>query len=361
MSGDGPGSRGQARTARSPRGDRSGRRPAGAAATLVEVARAARVSPSTVSRILNGTARVADAKKRAVQDAIARLGFRPNPMAHGLRKGRRMTIGVLAPEVDSPFFGGMFRGLTEALSGTDYVPVVLGGPTDRESEARRFGDLLSRRVDGVVVVTCRLDDEELRDFAGNVPVVVSGRSLHGSRIFSMKLDNALGGELATRHLLELGHTRIAHLQGPSDHRDAAERAEGYRRALLAHGVKLDPALVVQSGFLAPEGLAAVERLLASGRRFTAIFAANDECAYGAHLGLHRRGLRVPEDVSLVGFDDLPGSQFTTPPLTTVRQPLEEIGRRAARSLLDLLHGRTPPTDDMPEIELVVRDSTARPH
>lgn len=360
MPGDGPSSRRHIATAPPPRAERDGRRPSATAATLVEVARAARVSPSTVSRILNGTARVADAKQRAVHAAIARLGFRPNPMAHGLRKGRRMTIGVLAPEVDSPFFGGIFRGLTEALAGSDYVPVVLGGPTDREAEARRVGDLLSRRVDGIVIVTCRLHDEELRDFAASVPMVISGRSLRGARIFSMKLDNALGAELATRHLLELGHTRIAHLQGPPDHQDAAERAEGYRRALRARGVKVDPGLVVQSGFLAPEGLAAIERLLASGRRFTAVFAANDECAYGAHLGLHRRGLRVPEDVSLVGFDDLPGSRFTTPPLTTVRQPLEEIGRRAARSLLDLLHGRAPPTDDMPEVELVVRESTARP-
>ncbi len=346
-------------SARPPRGDPEGR-PSGAAATLVEVARAARVSPSTVSRILNGTARVADAKKRAVEDAIARLGFRPNPMAHGLRKGRRMTIGVLAPEVDSPFFGGIFRGLTQALAGSDYVPVVLGGPTEREAEARRLGDLLSRRVDGIVIVTCRLDDDEIRTLSAGVPTVVSGRSLRGSRMFSMKLDNALGGELATRHLIELGHRRIAHLAGPPEHLDAVDRAVGYRRALQAHGIKYDPELVVPGGFLPPEGLEAVERLLASGRRFTAVFAANDESAYGAHLGLHRRGLRVPEDVSLVGFDDLPGSRFTTPPLTTVRQPLEAIGRRAARSLLDLLNGRVPPTDDLPEVEFVVRESTAPP-
>jgi LacI family transcriptional regulator len=338
--------------------ERVSARESGPAATLVQVARAARVSPSTVSRILNGTARVADAKQQAVREAIARLGFRPNPVAHGLRKGRRMTIGVLAPEVDSPYFGTIFRGLTEALAGSDFVPVVLGGPTEAEAEAKRVDGLLARRVDGIVIVTCRLQDEQLRQFAASVPMVVSGRTLRGKGIFSMKLDNALGGALATRHLLELGHRRIAHLQGPLEHLDAVERSEGYRRALREYGLRVDPGLIIPGGFLAPDGLAAVERLLASGRRFSAIFAANDESAYGAHLGLHRRGIRVPEDVSLVGFDDLPGSRFTTPPLTTVRQPLEEMGRRAARSLLDLLHGRTPPTDDMPEVELVVRDSTA---
>ncbi len=328
-------------------------------ATLVEVARAARVSPSTVSRILNGTARVADAKQRAVRAAIARLKFRPNPVAHGLRKGRRMLIGVLAPEVDSPWFASVFRGVVEALAGSDFVPLVSGGSTSREAEVARVQDLLARRVDGIIIVNCRISDEELRAFSSSVPMVVSGRGLRGDRIFSMRLDNALGGALATRHLLDLGHTRIAHLEGPHDHLDAVDRAMGYRNALRDAGLRVDPGLIVPAGFLAPDGLAAVERLLDSRRSFTAVFAANDECAYGAHLGLHRRGIRVPEDVSLVGFDDLPGSRFATPPLTTVRQPLEEIGRRAARSLLDLLHGRTPPTHDMPEVELVVRDSTRR--
>src|SRR5512142_2366980 len=284
------------------------------AATLVEVARAARVSPSTVSRILNGTARVADAKQKAVKAAIARLNFRPNPVAHGLRKGRRMLIGVLAPEVDSPWFGSVFRGVMDTLAGTDFVPLVSGGSTERQAEAARVRDLLARRVDGVIIVNCRLSDEELRRFSADAPMVVSGRSLRGDGLFSMKLDNALGGELATRHLLELGHTRIVHLEGPHDHLDAVDRAAGYRNALRAAGVRLDPGLVVPAGFHTLDGLAAVERLLDSRRSFTAIFAANDECAYGAHLGLHRRGVRVPEDVSLVGFDDLLFSRFVTPPL-----------------------------------------------
>src|SRR5512142_2529425 len=175
------------------------------AATLVEVARAARVSPSTVSRILNGTARVADAKQKAVKAAIARLNFRPNPVAHGLRKGRRMLIGVLAPEVDSPWFGSVFRGVMDTLAGTDFVPLVSGGSTERQAEAARVRDLLARRVDGVIIVNCRLSDD--------APMVVAGRSLRGDGLFSMKLDNALGGELATRHLLEIGHTRIVHLEG----------------------------------------------------------------------------------------------------------------------------------------------------
>ena len=329
-------------------------------ARLVEVARAARVSPSTVSRILNGTARVSEAKRRAVEAVIERLRFQPNPVARGLRQGRRQTIGVLAQTVESPFFGTTFRGVTEALAGTGYVPLVLGGPPDLESEAKRVELLLSHRVDGVIIVTCRMADELLIRYSATAPIVVAGRDLRRGRLFSMKVDNVLGAGLATRHLLDLGHRRIALLVGPGDHVDAVDRVKGYRRALREARVPIDPELIVPAGFFMEDGLAAVERLLDAGRKFTAIFAANDECAYGAHLGLYRRGIRVPQDVSLVGFDDLPASSYTTPPLTTVRQPLEEIGRRVAHSMLDLLNGRTPSTANMPEVTLVVRETTAAP-
>ncbi len=330
------------------------------ASKLVEVARAAGVSPSTVSRILNGTAFVAQPKRAAVEAAIARLGFQPNPMARGLRQGRRMTIGILAHDVDSPFFGTTLRGIADALAGSDYAPMILGGPSSARSEGERIEALLARRVDGIIVVTSRLGDGALLRYSRTVPMVVAGRDLRKGKLFSMKVDNVRGGALATAHLLGLGHRRIAHLQGPPDHPDALERLEGYRRALHAARVRFDPGLVVEAGFLPGDGLEAVERLLDGGRPFTAIFAANDECACGARLGLHRRGVRVPEDVSLVGFDDLPGSRYATPPLTTVRQPLEEMGRRAAHSLLDLLDERKPPTTGMPEVELVIRETTARP-
>jgi LacI family transcriptional regulator len=271
-----------------------------------------------------------------------------------------MTVGLLADDVENPFFGITLLGIAEGLVGSDYAPLIMGGPSTPDSEATRIDMLLSRRVDGIIIVTCRLSDEAILRLAGAVPTVVAGRDLRRRNLFSMKVDNALGGELATAHLLELGHRRIAHLRGPEDHIDAADRFKGYRRALRAAGVPIDPRLVVPAGFLSEDGRGAVERLLDSGRRFTAVFAANDECAYGARLGLHHRGIRVPEDVSLVGFDDLPGSRYTTPPLTTVRQPLQEMGRRAARSILDLLRGRKPRAGGLLQVELVVRETTAPP-
>ncbi|HET6440283.1 MAG TPA: LacI family DNA-binding transcriptional regulator [Anaeromyxobacter sp.] len=337
---------------------RRGQRPAGGPATLVQVAQAARVSPSTVSRILNGTARVTEKKRRAVEAVIARLGFHPNPMARGLRQGRRMTIGIVALSVESPFFGAIFRGIADALAGSEFAPLILSGSPDPAEEAQRIALLLSRRVDGVIAVTCRVPDEQLIRLAGTAPIVVCGRALCHGKVFGIKLDNVLAGLLAVRHLIGLGHRRILHLEGPPDHLDAAERLEGYRRALDEARVPFDPALVVRAGFYSEDGLGAVGRVLDTRRRFSAIFAANDECAYGARLGLFQRGLRVPEDVSLVGVDDLPVSRYTTPPLTTVRQPLEDVGRRAVGSLLDLLHGRDPSTAGIPQVELVIRGTTA---
>ena len=330
------------------------------ASTLFEVARAARVSPSTVSRILNGTARVSEGKRRAVAGAIARLGFRPNLLARGLRKGRGMTLGILTQSVDSPFFTASLKGIEEGLAGTGYAPLVVSGHWNPQEEAERVALLISRQVDGIIILTGDLTEAQIDDFSRSVPIVVTGRKLPpGGNVFSIGVDNVRGGYLATRHLIDLGHKRIAHLAGPDEHVDAIHRLAGYRKALKEAELLHDPRLTVNAAFEASGGLLAVNQLLESRRPFSAVFAANDESAYGARLGLHRRGIRVPEDVSLVGYDDLPGCMYTTPPLTTVRQPLLEIGRRAARALLDLLAGRMPTVDGALDVELIVRETTRR--
>jgi LacI family transcriptional regulator len=331
------------------------------ATTLLEVARAARVSPSTVSRILNGTARVAEPKRRAVEAAIARLDFRPNLLARGLRKGRGMTIGVLTQVVDSPFFATWLKGIEGGLAGSGFAPLIVSGHWNAAEEAERVALLISRRVDGVIILTGLLAEEQIVDFSRSVPIVVAGRALRAGKgnVFSMRVDNVEGAYLATRHLVDLGHQAIAHLAGPESHVDAIDRLKGYRKALKEAGLPFDPRLVVEAGFEAAGGVLAVTQLVEARQRFTAIFAANDESAYGAQLGLYRRGIRVPEDVSLVGYDDLPGSAYLTPPLTTVRQPLLDMGTLAARALLDLIAGRRPAVDGAPAVQLVVRDTTRR--
>ena len=326
--------------------------------TIGMVALAAGVSPSTVSRVLNGTAVVNDLKKQAIDQAIAELGFVPNPIARGLAGGRTLSIGVVTQALDSPFYGAAMRGIEDELLPAGYSALFVSGHWNAVAEARCIDVLQSRRVDGIVVLTGRLTDQALKAFARNQPLVVTGRTLKAPGLFSLNFDNFEGGRMATQHLIRLGHRRIAFITGDAGHPDATERLRGYRAALEEAGIAFDQALVVPGEYHELSGLLAVDRLLKMAQRFTAIFAANDQMAVGAALGLQRHSLRVPEDVSIVGFDDLPTSQYAIPPLTSVQQPAYEIGRLAAASLLQLL-ANAKPAVEVPPPRLVARESSRR--
>ena len=324
--------------------------------TLEMVAQAAGVSPSTVSRILNGTAVVSDDKRQAVDHAIATLGFVPNPVARGLAGGRTLSVGVITQTIDSPFFGGALRGIEGELSASGYSPLFVSGQWSAAHEARCIDVLRARRVDGIIVLDGRLADSALTALAASVPVVVTGRTLKAPGVFSLSFDNFEGARLATHHLLQRGHHRIAFITGDSRHPDAKERLRGYRAAMQAAGLTLDPALVVPGQYTEDSGRLALERLLDGRVDFSAIFAANDQMALGASLGLHRRGLHVPEDVSLVGFDDVATATYCIPPLSTVHHPVHELGQIAARAMLQLLAGETPAMQ-LPAPRFIVREST----
>ena len=329
-----------------------------AAVKIDDVARAAGVSPSTVSRVLNGTAIVSAAKKAAIDHAIAKLGFVPNPIARGLAGGRTFSIGVITQAIDSPFYGVALRGIQDQLDPAGYNALFVNGNWNAAAEARCIDVLRARRVDGIIVLTGRLTDQALKICAKTIPVVVTGRTLKSSSLYSLNFDNFEGGRLATQHLISMGHRDIAFITGDPDHSDAVERQRGYRAALDAAGIGYDQALVVPGAYHEVSGLLAVGRLLDSQRKFTAIFAANDQMACGVTLGLQRRGLRVPDDVSLVGFDDLPTSVYAIPPLTTVHQPAYELGQLAASAMLQMLAG-TKPTFQIAPPRLIGRESCRR--
>jgi LacI family transcriptional regulator len=326
------------------------------AVTLLDVARVAGVSPSTVSRILNGTARVAPAKREAVEAAIAQLQFRPNIFARSLKTGITMTVGVLTQSIESQFYSRALKGIEVGLEASGHSPIIVSGHWSAETDLASLQLLTSRRVDGLIILTSNIADADVLQLARQQPVVITERALQGPNLRSLHVDQQHGGYLATRHLLEQGHTRIAHIAGVENRGDAEDRYLGYLQAHAEAGVTPDPRLLVRGNFTDQGGHVAALRLIDSGVPFTAIFCANDDTAQGARLALYQRGLRVPDDVSLVGFDDMPTSRFMTPPLTSVRQPVYEVGLYAARMLLDMM-GYPAEVGELPPLELVVRETT----
>lgn len=324
--------------------------------TLEMVAREAGVSPSTVSRILNGTAKVRDVKVRAVQAAIAKLRFMPNAAARALAGGRSMSIGVVIQAIDSPFYGEALAAIEKALMRAGYSVLFVSGHWREDDERRCIDHLVSRRVDGIILVTSCLPDADLQRLSRTLPLVLTGRKVAGEGLHCLDTDAVPGARLATEYLIGQGHSRIAFISGPPDHPDAQQRLEGYRAALRANRVPRVPQLVVDGDYSDAGGYAAMTRLLDARVPFTAVFAANDQMAYGAMLALHRRGFVVPRDVSVVGFDDLPTSSFTVPPLTTVHRGIAEVGESAAQTVIDLLEGRAPRVRE-PAATLAIREST----
>ena len=325
--------------------------------TIGMVARAAGVSPSTVSRILNGSAVVSADKVQAVEQAIARLGYVPNPVARGLAGGRTLSVGVVTQTLDSPFYGAALRGIEVELQAIDYTPLFISGQWNEYEEQRSISVLRARRVDGIIAIDARLSDDALIELVKELPVVVTGRNLEAPHLASLRFDNFSGAREATDYLLDLGHRRIAFIAGDPAHQDALERQRGYLHALAARGVPADEALLIPGDYRESSGAVAVERLLQQRTEFTAVFAANDQMALGAMLGLYKHRVRVPQQVSVVGFDDLQAGQFSTPPLTSVHQPSYEMGQLAARAMAALLDGR-PPHLAMPAPRLIVRESAA---
>jgi LacI family transcriptional regulator len=328
------------------------------ASTLEDIARKAGVSASTVSRVLNGSKHVAEKKRALVMAAIDQEGYRPNLVARGLVRGRSMTIGVVIQDISSPFFARMVSGIEQGLDGSEYQPMFASTHWRSESQAsdaQPLQLLLERRVDGLIVLASSISDDELRAAATRVPLVVVARSVPGIEEQCITIDNQRSAHHATRYLLGLGHTRIAHIAGTPGHPDAIDRHIGYRDALLERGLPVEQCFIVAGDFTEESGVMAVEQLLARGERFSAVFAANDQMAYGAMLGLYDHGIRIPTDISLVGFDDQFLSAYTLPPLTTVRQPSTEMGRAAAKGLRRLLRDEPP---QLPHIsaELVIRKS-----
>lgn len=342
--------------------------PKGKRATIRDVASRAGVSHQTVSRVINGSSAVTEPTRERVLGAIRDLAYVPSPMARGLISNRTHSLGMVSAEISDHFFAEAVAGAEAETRRRGYYLMVASVEDESRDDERGYLRLmLARRVEGLIVArpSVPLSSEQLVPaVAAGIPLVAIGSSeLPGFMV--VDVDNVDGGRQAAALLVAEGHRRIATITGPREWPSAKARLEGYRRALRAGGVSRDRSLVEASpDWGLEEGRIAAARLLDRGEPFTALFAQSDLLALGAIRELRARGLRVPEDVSVVGYDDIPVAGFVHPALTTVRQPMREVGELAARIVLDRL-AATPEVDGVagPETHLlpaalVVRETVA---
>jgi LacI family transcriptional regulator len=324
-------------------------------ATINEVSRLAGVSISTVSRVLNGTAPVAEETKDRVMQAIEKLEFHPNTFARSLVTNRSGGIGVTVNEISSVFYAMLLQGVENAVEAKGMHLLVSSGHASSNTERAAISFLQQRRSDALIIQVESLSDEELLTFAKqDAPVVIVGRYVKG--LPCVYLDNEAGGFMATEYLIRQGHTRIAHITGPLSMLDGQARLAGYRRALKHYGLRYDKDLVIEGNFRELGGQEATHKLLERGKKFSAMFIADDQMAAGAMRALRQRNLQVPEDISIVGYDDVLLAEFLYPALTTIRQPLFDMGQVAADIALALLNHEKTEVIRKFEPSLVIRES-----
>lgn len=330
-------------------------------ATIREIAEIAGVSIATVSRVVNGRGEVSDETRELVQRVVRERGYTANRSARGLSAGRTGLIGGTVPMVHYPYFSNLVAGVAEALYEQDMRLVLCPTLHEHEREVTLLERLLHGTTDGAVIILPEESSDELEDLVnhGYRFVVVDPLVPLNERIPAVSAAHTAGAAQAMKHLLSLGHRRIGAITGPGGGKATVDRRRGYFAALAEAGIAPDPELEVESNFEVPGGTAAAAHLLDLPEPPTAIFAFNDNMAIGTVRAARARGLRVPEDLSVIGFDDLGEASIVTPALTTIRQPLAEMGRMAVSLLVRLLDNqRLEALHVELATRLVVRDSTA---
>lgn len=328
--------------------------------TIRDVARVAGTSVSTVSRVLTQSGPVADHTRRRILEAIDELGYRPNSVARGLVQKRTHTIGVVIPDVASPFFGEVLRGMSDVASVHGFQLLLMNADLSFVKEQECFTLLREKQVDGVVYTSGTITPEH-RQILSQMgrPVVLAATCDLDYPFPAVLVDSRQGAGLAMEHLIRLGHRRIALITGPrTDLVAGLPRWEGYMEMASAMGVQLSPALMAEGDYRTESGYWAMHRLLEGSEIPTAVAAASDLMAIGAMNAILDRGYRVPEDISVIGFDNIWMASAVRPALTTVAQPMYDIGANAMTLLIRSITGRANPTVNWIQSSLVIRRSTA---
>lgn len=331
--------------------------------TINDIARLANVSKKTVSRIINKSPMVREETRTRVEAIIAQYSFQPDPQARALAFRKSFLVGLAYDNPSPQYVVNMQRGILDALMTTDYQLVLQ--PVDRTMPDYRENILKfveRHRPAGVIMPPSVSEDEALAK-------MLRAQECHYVRIASVEVDepshmvrtqDAEGAAQAARHLATLGHKRIAHIHGPRSFRSAHERLYGFRSGLAEFGMELGEGMTLEAGYTFDTGVSAADNLLSRPKRPTAIFAGNDEMAIGVYTAARKAGLNIPDDLSIVGFDDTPMASRIWPQMTTVRLPIRDMGKFAAERLLDQIQGKSVKVTKQFTPEIVVRQSTARP-
>jgi LacI family transcriptional regulator len=327
--------------------------------TMKEVSDLAGVSQATVSRVINGSDRVTEKTRVRVNDAMQTLGYRPNSAAQSLASNRTNAIGMVVSELQGPFYGPMMAGVEQTLRQAHKHLIIAAGHGDAKLEREAIEFLVNRQVDGLLLMVERLEDDELVELNQRVPVFLINHPVAALNNRCVSLDNELGGYRATRYLLDQGHRKIACVTGQHWKPDARDRLRGYQRAMAEAGISVNKNWIVNSYFEFSGGLEAMETLLARNFDGTAVFAGNDEMAFGVLEAAGHRGITVPEQLSVIGFDNSLTARYVNPKLTTLHFPMFEMAQASARMALDGIYHKIESQACQLEPTLVERNTVSK--
>jgi len=330
--------------------------------TVKEVATKAKVSITTVSHVINETRFVDPNTKQRVLSAMDSLGYQPNFIARSLRSGITKTIGLIVPDIANLFFAEIGRKIEDYGYQQGYSVILGNSDNDPEKQEHYIHTLMAKRVDGVIFISSGGNDRGMLQFSHNhIPIVVMDRNISLDLADVVMLDNETGGYLATSHLIQLGHQKIGCITVPKNFSSSVDRLAGYKRAMQEAGLRVKKELIVNGDFLYSGGETAMSGLLLLADRPTAVFCSNDMMAIGAMSAIRKAGYSIPEDISLVGFDNIELAAAMSPALTTFAQPVDEIARVAVTTLIDRIRGEMnePNQQIILQGELIVRASTAQ--
>ncbi len=328
-------------------------------ATIYQVSELAKVSLATVSRVMNGNAKVSDKTREKVLLAMKELGYRPNSIAQSLASSRGNSIGLLVSELHGAFFGEMMAGVESELRAAGKHIIVTTGHSIEEKEKEGIEFLISRNCDAIILHVEAVSDAYLEELSkGKTPIFIISRYVENLADQCISLDNELGGYLATKSLLDLGHTDIACIAGPQYKYDAKARFEGYKRALAEYDITFNGELFYSADFKETGGSEGIAHLMSQQQQFTGLVCGNDEMASGAMNFAREKGLSLPEDLSVVGFDDVIFARYIHPKLTTILNPVNEMGRMAAKLVLKKVYqAKEQAIQQVFKPSLIVRGST----